>query len=158
MIVVGLDPGYEHSALVTWDSTAHQIVGHVDMSNDDILAEFREGRLIGGSILVIEQIESMGMSVGKTTFETVYWSGRFAEAFQPWRVERVTRREVKLHLCGQSRANDGNIRQALIDRFGPSTEQAIGKKASPGPLYGVTGHKLSALAVALTWADQKGQS
>ena len=157
MIVVGLDPGYEHSALVTWDTTMREVVGHVDISNDSILTEFRAGNFIPGSILVIEQIESMGMAVGKTTFETVYWSGRFAEAFHPERVERVTRREVKLHLCGQARANDGNIRQALIDRFGPSTEQAIGKKAKPGPLYGVTGHKLSALAVALTWADQNSE-
>ncbi|MBV8782506.1 MAG: hypothetical protein JO353_14005, partial [Phycisphaerae bacterium] len=53
------------------------------------------------------------------------------------------------------RAKDGNIRQALIDRFGPTKERAIGKKKSPGPLYGMSGDCWSALAVAVTYADQR---
>ena len=154
MIVIGCDPGYEQSALVTWDSTGQQIVGHVQIGNEQILDEFRARNLIDGSILVIEQIESMGMPVGKTTFETVYWSGRFAEAFWPNRVERLPRRAIKLNLCGQSRATDSTIKQAIVDRFGPSTAQAIGRKATPGPLYGIKQHCWAALAVALTWSDQ----
>jgi len=58
---------------------------------------------------------------------------------------------VKLHLCGSARAKDTNIRQALIDRYGGSA--AIGKKAAPGPLYGVSKDVWSALAVAVTAAD-----
>ncbi len=154
MIVIGLDPGYEHSAWVMWDSALNRVLSHYDEPNDGLLELFRTRVWLPKTVMVIEKIESMGMSVGRTTFETVYWSGRFAEAFAPNMVERLTRREIKLHLCGQSRANDANIRQALIDRFGPSTEKAIGKKSSPGPLYGVTGHQMAALAVAVTWADQ----
>ena len=150
MIILGLDPGYEHSAWVTWDGSV--VLAHGDEANELLLDRFREG-LYDGSVLVIEQIESMGMAVGKTTFETAYWSGRFAEAYFPNRVERVTRRAIKQHLCGADRATDSTVRQALIDRFGPSTEKAIGKRATPGPLYGITGHKLAALAVALTWWD-----
>ena len=152
MIVIGLDPGYEQSAIVVWDGD--RIVQHFYDENDRIADRFRARNIRDGSVLVIEGIESMGMAVGKTTFETVYWTGRFAEAYLPNMVERIPRRLIKLHLCGQSRATDSNIRQALIDRFGPSTEKAIGKKASPGPLYGITAHKLSALAVALTYYDQ----
>lgn len=36
----------------------------------------------------------------------------------------------------------------------PGKEKAIGKKATPGPLYGVVGDEWAALAVAVTWWDQ----
>ncbi len=152
MTVIGVDPGWEHSGWVAWDG--NRVLDHGDEPNEWFINKLRGSIHWPNPILVIEQIASMGMAVGETTFETVYWSGRFAEAWFPKRVERVKRVEIKRHICGQTRATDSNIRQALIDRFGPSTEKAIGKKKTPGPLYGITGHKLSALAVALTWADQ----
>ena len=55
-------------------------------------------------------------------------------------------------LCKNNRAKDKNIRQALIDRFGPG-KAAIGTKKAPGPLYGLKSHLWSALAVAVVAAD-----
>jgi hypothetical protein len=104
--------------------------------------------------LVIEKVESFGMAVGAEVFETVYWSGRFHQAALPLPVDRIGRKAVKIHLCGSMRAKDPNIRQALIDRFSTRAQPAIGKKASPGPLYGVSADVWSALAVAVTFADQ----
>jgi hypothetical protein len=103
--------------------------------------------------IVIEKVEGYGMPVGAEVFETVFWSGRFAEAAHPVRVDRIGRKAVKVHLCGTSRAKDPNVRQALIDRYGGSA--AIGRKATPGPLYGIAGDLWSALAVAVTWADRQ---
>ena len=60
----------------------------------------------------------------------------------------VYRSKVKLHFCGSSRAKDGNVRASILDRFGGKLT-AVGKKATPGPLYGVHGHMWSALAVAI---------
>jgi len=91
------------------------------------------------------------MAVGAEVFETVFWSGRFAQAWSR-RFERMPRREIKQHLCHSARATDANIRQALIDRFG-GTEKAIGKKKTPGPLYLLKGHLWAAFAVAITWWD-----
>ncbi len=153
MIILGLDPGTERSALVVYDRS---IVSVLTDTNEAILGVTRETRnwpAYRGAILVIEQIESMGMAVGKETFETVFWSGRFAEAWYPGRHERITRRAVKQHLCNSMRATDANIRQALIDRFGPTTEKAIGSKKQPGPLYPIKSHLWAALAVAVTWYD-----
>jgi len=62
---------------------------------------------------------------------------------------------VKMHLCGQARAKDANIRQALIDRFGGAA--AIGRKAAPGPLYGISGDVWQALGLAVTWWDRREQ-
>ena len=69
----------------------------------------------------------------------------------PLPISRIGRKAVKIHLCGSMRAKDPNIRQALIDRYGGSS--AIGRKATPGPLYGVAGDVWAALAVAVTHAD-----
>lgn len=117
-------------------------------------------------VLVIEQIKAMGMAVGAEVFETVFWSGRFAQAWeyagtqsdiQPW--DRIGRLDVKLHLCGSARAKDTNVLQALVDRFsdGRGIKVAKGTKANPGPLYGVSGDVWSALAVSVTYWDTKVQ-
>jgi hypothetical protein len=100
------------------------------------------------------------MAVGKEVFETVRWIGRFQQAYRnPETVMLIYRRDVKLHLCNSAKAKDQNVRQALIDLFAPTgagkTPQ-IGTKARPGPLYGVSGHAWSALAVAITAANQIG--
>jgi hypothetical protein len=75
--------------------------------------------------------------------------GRFAEAAHRVPVVILPRRAVMLALCGDSRAKDANIRQALIDRFGGPA--AVGRKAAPGPLYGIARDVWSALAIAVTY-------
>ena len=104
-------------------------------------------------VVVIEKIESYGMAVGAEVFDTVWWAGRFAEAASRVPVVMLPRRAVKLALCGDSRAKDANIRQALIDRFGGSA--AVGRKAAPGPLYGICRDVWSALAIAVTYTIQR---
>jgi hypothetical protein len=154
MNVLAIDPGPVESAWILWDGTKEN--GHGKDENSRLLRSLRENRLVdpGGSI-VIEQIASYGMAVGAEVFETVFWSGRFAEAAEMRYciVERMPRREVKLHICGNARAKDSNIRQALIDRFGGKAA-AIGLKASQGPLYRVKADVWQALALAITWLDQ----
>lgn len=151
--VVAIDPGNEKSALVVWDGEKIDMMRY--SPNEDLIVWLRAWHA-GPRIvpLVIEQITSYGMAVGETIFETVFWSGRFAEAYGMDRVHRVKRLEVKTHLCHDSRAKDANIRQAIIDRFG-GKDKAIGKKATPGPLFGVSGDLWAALAVAITWYDKR---
>lgn len=151
--ILGLDPGYERSALVRLVGGVP--AGHWHVANDDLewmLAHDHPS----GFVLVIEQIESYGMAVGKEVFETVYWSGRFAATFDGPMV-RIPRRAVKLALCHSAKANDSNIRAALIDHFGPGREKAIGTKKQPGPLHGITGDLLAATAVGLTYLLQHGE-
>ena len=147
MKIYAVDPGTTQSALVVYEGG--RVFDHRFMLNDDLLHLLR-GRPPG--VLVVEQIESMGMAVGAEVFETVWWAGRFHEAWATSRY-RLPRRTVKLHLCGQARAKDANIRVALLDKFGPGKEKAIGSKANPGPLYGLRQHEFAALAIAVTWAE-----
>ena len=120
--------------------------------NETLRRAFYVGSFAPLASVVIEKVEGFGMAVGAEVFETVFWSGRFAEAAHPLPVHRIGRKAVKLHLCGTHRAKDSNVRQALIDRYG-GKDTAIGRKASPGPLYGVSGDVWAALAVAVTFAD-----
>lgn len=153
MHVLALDPGPVKTAYVYYDCDRECVrdAGHVD--NDDVL------RMLGSDAgdaapVVSETIQSYGMAVGESTFETAFWIGRFwQESLRCQRpFHRVKRSDVKLHLCHSARAKDANVRQALIDMY-TGTGPAVGTKANPGPLYGVAGHAWSALAVAVTWID-----
>jgi len=156
MFVYGLDPGTEQSALVVYDAARGRIRLHATLPNAKLLAHDLDPdvRMDATAALVIEEFECYGMAVGREVLQAVLWSGRFYQAWGSVRTAHLLpRRAVKLHLCHSARATDANIRQAILDRFGPSKLAAIGTKKQPGPLYGVKGHEYAALAVALTWAD-----
>lgn len=156
MIVLAIDPGTERSALVGYDGT--RVLHAETQLNDAVIDRLKIYAGPTSSVLVLEDIQSYGMAVGVETFRTVFWSGRFAQAWimrtPDAQYALLGRREIKQHLCYSARATDANIRQAIYDRFGPGKEKAVGTKKAPGPLYGVVGHEMAALAVALTWWDQ----
>jgi hypothetical protein len=150
--VLAVDPGSSQSAWLRFEDDRPQGFGIT--ANDVLVRALRTGGL--PDVVVIEKIESYGMAVGAEVFDTVLWAGRFVEAAHRVRVAMLPRRAVKLALCADSRAKDANIRQALIDRFGGSA--AIGRKAAPGPLYGISRDVWSALAIAVTYAIQPGSA
>jgi hypothetical protein len=155
MTVLAIDPGPEQSAWVLWDG--EEVMGHAKADNGTIRSDFQSGNMLmlGYSNVVFEQVASYGMAVGADVFETCVWTGRLWEvaAGSGHPVSRLPRKDVKLHLCGQTRAKDSNIRQALLDRFG-GKEKAIGRKKAPGPLYGLKADEWQALALAVTFYDQ----
>src|SRR3990167_158011 len=159
VIVLAIDPGYEQSAWLVLDG--ERVLRFGTDPNTEVLEQLRGGFGRGVDALVIEGIESMGMAVGKEVFETVFWTGRFVQRVIDTYIQsgegtggwsRIYRRAVKIHLCGSVRAQDSNIRQALLDRFGGSLK-AIGHRRQPGPLHGLKKHEWSALALAVTWMD-----
>lgn len=152
MKLLAIDPGNEESAAVIYDTADGQVLEHHKMPNGEMLGWLWAARAVGCDLLAIEMIASYGMPVGAEIFDTCVWIGRFIEGWGSNSV-RIFRKNVKLHLCGSSRAKDPNVRQALIDRYGPGKEKAIGKKATPGPLYGMSGDCWAALAVAVTVAE-----
>ena len=138
-MLIGIDPGPRESAFVVWGGD--RVVRACDMANAE-LAEYLDS---ASSPVACEWIESFGMAVGREVFETVFAIGTFS---QHARLRLVPRRDVKMHLCQSVRAKDGNIRQALIDRFG-----SVGTRKNPGPLFGISNHRWAALAVAVTAFD-----
>ena len=144
-MILAIDPGPEQSAVVIWHDG--RVVSAEIARNDQIRFSLRT-RWKEIPYCACEAIACYGMPVGAETFQTCMEIGRFIEirALQMFpEVRLIYRREVKMHLCGNNRAKDGNIRQALIDKLGP-----VGTKKQPGPCYGIASHLWAALAVAIT--------
>jgi hypothetical protein len=160
MDLFAVDPGYEESALVVYRPDIKVVERAIILPNQemlDLLQHHAENYI--GDVLVIEGISNYGMAVGKEIINTIFWSGRF---FQAWhaedeRVDVLSRADVKLQICNNRRAKDGEIRREIIDRFG-GDKRAFGRKSAPGPLFGVTSHKMAAFAVALAWWDINGKN
>lgn len=155
MRLLAIDPGPTKSAWIEFDD-GHPAAWRKE-ENEALLSYVH---FHSAHALAIEMVQSFGMAVGEEVFETVLWTGRFVQAWtengNP-EATRVYRKDVKLHLCGSTRAKDANIRQALIDRYG-GKDAAIGNKAKPGPLYGIKADLWSALAIGVTWLDTHGTS
>ena len=150
MNILAIDPGCTESAWCWYDTVSRRPLAKEKMPNDILVLSLETGVWIDNAHVVIEAVASYGMAVGKEVFETVYWSGRFAQASKV-PVTRVYRRDVKMHLCNSMKAKDSNIRQAILDRYGGKS--AIGKKSAPGPLYGFAADTWAALALGITFAD-----
>jgi hypothetical protein len=155
-LILAIDPGTTESGWVLYDGS--RVVESGVKTNAAMLGYLSLVPREHEMRLAIEMIASYGMPVGKEVFETCVWIGRFKQAWHsPDAVQLVYRKDVKLHLCGTTKAKDPNVRQALIDLFAPTgggkTPQ-IGTKSQPGPLYGVSSHAWPALGVAITVSDR----
>lgn len=166
MRLLCIDPGPVQSAWIVLDGdgTTHPpIVSFGLESNADVMARIREQRFCSPPYpqrCALEMVASYGMPVGREVFETVWWSGRFAQCFGADDVDQVYRMKVKMTLCHDSRAKDSNIRQAILDRYpatgGGKTPQ-VGVKAQKGPLFGISRDVWAALAVGLAWLETQGE-
>lgn len=150
MVILAIDPGNIKSAYVSLSEDGIHDKGIDD--NEGILDRIECAE---EDELIIEMIASYGMAVGKTVFDTCVWIGKFTREaeYMDMPVRFVYRKDIKLHLCQSMRAKDSNIIQALKDRYGE-----VGKKANPGPLYGIKKDLWSALAVGTFYLDTKGRA
>lgn len=155
--ILSVDPGNEFSAY----SLLNEVLKPIDFGkvpNHELLNYIESYYSLDGSHevpLVIEMIGhyGTGMPAGKTVFDTCVWIGRFAEIYHSKTFKEpiyLMRREEKINLCGNMKAKDGNVRQALIDRFG-----VVGTKKQQGWFYGVSKDVWQAIAVGVTYHDKK---
>lgn len=150
--ILAIDPGNVLSAYVVLDKELRPIefgkIDNYELKENllDIINRYRIKNV------AIECIASYGMAVGQTVFDTCIWIGRLTEkVVSHIDIDEVTyiyRKDEKINLCGSMKAKDGNIRQALIDRFG-----VVGTKKIPGWFYGVSKDVWSAVATGVTYSD-----
>jgi hypothetical protein len=128
--LLAIDPGCDESAYVIWDTDNQRITHKGKVANEELLHVLCSPQLYES--VVIEMIASYGMAVGKEVFETCVWIGKFTNVaeYQGAEVKRVLRQPIKLHHCHSNKANDSNVRTALVDKYGPP-----GTKKSPNPVY-----------------------
>ena len=158
-MILAIDPGTTESAFVYLDPSEPKLYGFGKTGNDE-LREVLLLRCEQVSFVVIEAIKSYGMPMGDTTIETCVWIGRFIERWvhhvPDVPVVTIPRKTVVTELCRSPRANDSNVRAAVLDWFrertnerGGGRESMIGTAKCPGPLFGVAGDVWSALAIAI---------
>ena len=156
MRILGIDPGNVESAFVIYQDG--EILEKGKVINGELLSKIYSLTLNAPQSvehLAIEMVACYGMAVGKTVFETCVWIGRFIQA---WGKDytQIYRKDVKMFLCNSVKAKDGNIRQAIIDKFPPTGGgkiPQIGTKKKPGPLFGVHDDIWAALGVAMTFEN-----
>lgn len=151
-MILGIDPGPTMTAAVLLDPNQRRVVNSYYELNSWIYEVVKQ--VDHNAQIAIEMVACYGMAVGAEVFETCAWIGRFEREIERYHgklPERVKRLECKMALCHDSRAKDANIRQALLDLYGP-----VGTKKNPGPLFGISGDKWAALAVATTYANKIG--
>ncbi len=179
MMILALDPGPVRSALVALapdidGKTPPRILAHCLEDNARIEAimvqpwtlEGLQGIHLANSMLVIEQVEAMGMAAAHGVFDTAAFGGRCSGLWKgPWTY--LPRRKVKLALLGKMAGKefkgknmDALIRHAVISLYSGGTreytgqfrpaEPIIGTASDPGPLFGIRADEWAALALGLS--------
>jgi hypothetical protein len=148
--ILSVDPGSLYTAYVVLetDSEDTNYVKIIDKNKIDnklfnmfIMNFFSEDAT---RIVVFEKVESYGMPVGESVFSTVLWTGRFIGSTNSPYQFLVPRKLVKMHFCGCTRAKDGNVIQALKDKYGDK-----GTKLNKGFFYGFAKDTWQAAALGL---------
>ena len=160
MKILAIDPGPELSAAVIFDGTNISFKtgkhrgGYKNKWPNRWILNYLTRYQEENPVVVIEMVACYGMPAGKSLFDTARWVGRFQQHAENLGLqhELIYRKDVKMNLCNSMKAKDGNIRQALIDRFGQP-----GTKMNPGTTHGLAADTWAAFAVAVTYWDTKVQ-
>jgi hypothetical protein len=158
MKILAIDPGTEQSAFVAWDTGKDDFIPTSDIGDSRGLISNHEFYYCIYSILnaikpdqvVIEMVQSYGMAVGRSTFQTVLFVGRLVGKIDMYSnscakilVKYYGRPTIKAQVGGKT---DAQIRASLRLRYG---EAKKGEK-----LEGVKKDIWSALALAAALTER----
>lgn len=157
MIILGVDPAPNSCGMAIYSTTEGRVLqSRKDMPIEDLTDKLLDfPRLF--DVVVIERVQSYGIS-GSSLLQTSETGGRI------WQTALIAgidvflyyRREVLRLLDVSGKGNrDSLVRQRVLEIHGGDRSVAVGKKATPGPCYGVSGDSWQALAVALAHTHSK---
>lgn len=159
MKVFAIDPGNTQSAYCVVDVATLRPLEFEKLPNAALRERIKDFRFDELDRAAVEMLQSYGNLIGKDVLETAVWVGRFSECIDRkllHPVEMIFRIDEKMHITGDSRAGDANIRRALIDRFCTHDfRTGRGTKAKPDFFHGFAGDVWAAYAVALTYIETK---
>ena len=155
-LILGIDPGPVTSGVVLYDPVRGvALEADAKMPTREALDIVRAYRWkewdLSRCHLAMEMIVSYGQRIGMDTIGTIEYIGRIKEAWN--RGDAFTtyksRPEILEHLTGAKNTSEKDVKFRLAELH----PGGAGTKKSPGPLYGVTSHAWSALAVAVVASD-----
>ncbi len=163
-LILGIDPGPVTSGVILYDPVRSRVLeAWAKMPTADALEAVRKRALsdkegaywcLRRVHLAMEHIVSYGAPIGKSTIDTIEPIGRIKEAWsrEDANATYLSRPEILKHLTGAANSKASDCNYCIRKRFG-GDDLAVGTKKQPGPLYGVTSHAWSALAVAVVASD-----
>lgn len=156
-MIFAVDPGNTHSGYAIIQMPDFTLLEFGKVQNEKLLGILEKySRANAIDAFAIEMVASYGMAVGKHVFETCVWIGRFVQAIHPKKAKFIYRKDEKLCLCGNLKAKDSNIRQALIDRYAKHDfKSGKGVKKNPDTFYGVSKDAWQAIAVGVTFHENQ---
>jgi hypothetical protein len=151
-IIMAIDPGTETSGVVWYNPSLMRVVRSDAKHDNQGLLDLLDSGVYGADVVIIEELTPAGQVLGKSTFATIRWFGKFEHAAGN-NVQLVTRREVCRRLLGKSSVakGDTHIRQWCVDNIGDK-----GTVKEPGPTFGVASHSWQALGLAAAWLQGPG--
>ena len=161
MIVLGIDPGPETHGAVLYDSEARRVLWSSKAITSFDLLDYLIRKWAKPDAIVIERPAAMGaLGVGIVghMLDTAWEAGAMSKglSLHGYVVCTMTRREVlrNLGVLSGKGSSDARVRAACIaDHETPGGPPAVGRKASPGPLYGLSSHSWQALGLVLAWLN-----
>ena len=155
-MILGIDPGNELSAycLCDYDTLKPKDFGKVTNAEliEKVIPMINDNAM---QVVAVELIQSYGMAVGKEVFETCYFIGKLCDRIERntsiKQIRRIYRKDEKLAICGNLKANDTIIRHTLIDMFAKHDfKNGKGTKQKPDWFYGFKADCWSAYAICYT--------
>ena len=161
MVIVGVDPGPVTHGAVIYDSVTRRVLW--SDKSADWMSIMDESEAHEVERAVIERPAAMGgLGTGKVghMLDTAWEGGRMVANFQLAGIptHELTRRQVlrELGVMSGTGSADSRVRRACIaDHQTPGGPLAVGYKATPGPLYGVSSHAWQALGAVLAWLESQ---
>lgn len=166
MIVLGIDPGPQTHGAVVYDTDARRVLWSSKAITSYNVIEWLILERMKPDAIVIERPAAMGaLGVGIVghMLDTAWQAGAlWGQLWQVWKraPHTMTRREVlrALGVLSGTGSSDARVRAACIaDHETPGGPPAVGRKATPGPLYGVSSHGWQALGLVLAWLERQRQ-
>ena len=156
--ILGIDPGPTTSGLVVYKVGDKGVHGRVVLAEAKATLEAIREQLSAFSVIAQEEDVPLTVVVERTqagppstaVVHTTEVVGRLMEAclVRDLDCQRYYRRQVLQALgCAKKGNKDSHVRNALLEIHGGLKEVAVGRKACPGPLYGVSSHAWQALGV-----------
>jgi RNase H-fold protein (predicted Holliday junction resolvase) len=150
-MILAIDPGNERSGflfmradgLIATPGEVAQPFGKIE---NTALLTLVEEEAREGVRVAVEFPFPRGQTASWELFKTVEFVGQIKEILRG-NIDYVDRARVKMVVCGSASAKDANIRAALIAIYGEP-----GKKAAPGPTFGITADVWAALGIAHTYS------
>lgn len=186
--ILAIDPGTSKTGYTILDQETMVPIRFAKIPNEEMLELLKtlvEDHPLVANV-VCEFPVARGQMAGNDLFATIEYAGRYHQICEDLGVpfHKFDRKDVKMTVCGNNRAKDPQVRQALIDLYGGDQMAIGGKKCKPcggkgvrgrektvcescqglglqsprGPLHGFSADVWAALGVGISWITMQKEN